>query len=155
MSIVVGVNSYIGLAEFKFWAQLRNFDLTQYEDIEINAGIIVASLDFLEPNYKFIGDVLDVDQALKLPTDEVSFLHVENAVAYTVLQYLQGNLFVDLDSLSNQEVLEEVDKLGPLQTTIKFRSGSETSYKKSTQKIDRLLNAFTKTNNFGLGIKRG
>jgi hypothetical protein len=155
MALILGTNAYIELASFKSWAALRNFDLASYSDPVIEAAIVIATLDFIEPNYKFLGEPLESDQPLKLPTDNVTISDIENPTAYTVLQYLEGNLFVDLTGVTNAELLEQTDKLGELSTTTKFREGSTRSYKKSTEKIDRLFNKFTSLSGFGLVIKRG
>ena len=155
MALLLGSNAYTTLAAFKAWALLRNFDISSYTDEVIEAGVVVSSLDFIEPNYTFKGTKSDAAQLMSLPTDDVALLDVENPTCYTVLQYLQGQLFVDPSDLSLAEVTSQTDKLGELSTSTTFREGSTLTYKKPTQKIDRLFGPYITSSNTGLEIRRG
>lgn len=155
MSIVLGGNAYTTLAAFKAWAALRDFDLAAYTDPVLEAAIIVSSLDFIEPNYQFIGNKATTTQTMSLPTTLVTIPDVENPVCYTVYQYIQGQLFINASELTNSEIVSVSSKLGPLTKSTAFRAGSRATYVKPTQKIDRLFNKFVTSSGFGLEIRRG
>ncbi len=155
MAIVLGGNAYTTLVAFKAWAALRDFDLSAYADLKIEAAIVVSSLDYIEPNYVFIGTKSTTTQLMSLPTTLVTIPDIENPVCYVVYQYLQGNLFIDAADITNAEIVSVSSKLGPLTKSTEFRAGSRATYVKPTQKIDRLFNKFVTSSGFGLVVRRG
>lgn len=155
MAITIGTNGYITAAEFRQWADARLYDHYGYNDLEVEAAIVRACLDFIEPNYTFIGEKVDKDQPMSLPTKDVEIAEVSSAVSQAVWQQLQGLLFVDGATVTGQEVLSESSKIGELSDSTTYAEGSRREYTYNTLQIDRLMKPYVIGSAGGIGLLRG
>lgn len=136
----VGINSYISVQDFKAWADLREYEYSNYLDSEISASTVRTAIDFLDPNYTFKGTKSDELQVMQLPTTEVSIANIQNAAAQAVWQDLKGFLFVAMESQSvNGQIASEDKKLGPLSKSVSYVEGTARTSEYSTSIIDNLL----------------
>lgn len=150
------MSAYATLEQFESWANARLLNHYDYNSLQIEAALLVASEDFIDVNYKFKGRKLDENQAMQLPTDQVVTADITNAVCQAAWMQLQGVLFVSDASLSEREVTSESSKLGDLSKSVTYREGSKRTYTESTTKIDRLLNPFVIGGAGGIGgVLRG
>lgn len=153
--ITLGTNGYITVDSFKQWANTRLYDYTSYNDLEVEAAIVIASTEFIDTTYQFKGEKLDKEQAMLLPTDEVAIADIENATAQAVWQQLRGLLFTPEQTTNEGEVLRKREKVGPIEEETEYREGSVRGYTYSTTKIDRLIAPYVIGNAGGLSILRG
>jgi hypothetical protein len=124
----VGVNSYISLADFKAWADLRAYDYSSYTDAQIEAATVVSAVDFIDPNYTFKGTKVSDTQPMDLPTSEVAIADILNGAAQAAWQQLQGLLFVKQSSSSNAGQIKKTSKkLGSLETSVEYVDGTTQS----------------------------
>lgn len=142
MAVIVGTNSYLTLAEFKAWADLRNKDYSAYTDTQIEAALVVSSLDYIDPNYVFKGDKVDGAQAMNLPTDKVSISDINAGASQAAWQALTDSLFISETANSAGQVTKQMDKLDVLETETEYAEFSAKSYKHDTTQIDRLLKPY-------------
>jgi len=143
MAITVGKNSYLTLTEFKAWADLRLRDYSSFTDAQIEAALVVSSLDFIDPNYKFKGDKLDDDQSMDLPTDKVAIADISSGAAQAAWQALNSQLFISPTANSSGQVTKQRDKLDALETETEYAENTAASYTHDTTQIDRLLGPYT------------
>jgi hypothetical protein len=137
-------NAYIDETYLDSYAALRAIDLSAYDTAAKEAAIITCTLDFIDVYYSFKGDILEDDQALSLPTDEVGInKDVQSACANGAILHLKGLLLVD-ESLSSQsgEVKSQQDKIDVLETRTEYIEGTSNNYKRDTPIIDRLLSKY-------------
>jgi len=153
--ITLGENGYITVEQFKTWCNARLIEFFAYNDLQIEAAIVVASVDFIDTNYTFKGCKLDEAQSMSLPTDDVAIADIQNAVAQAVWQQLRGLLFTPELTSNEGEVLRKREKVGPIEEETEYREGSVRSYTYSTTKIDRLIAPHVIGNAGGLSILRG
>lgn len=143
MAVIVGTNSYLTLAEFKAWADLRLKDYSAFSDAQIEAALVVGSVDFIDANYSFKGEILDESQPMKLPTDLVTIANISNGAAQAAWQALNDELFISPTANSAGKVIKQRDKLDVLESEIEFSEKSAAYYKHDTTQIDRLLKPYT------------
>lgn len=153
MAITVGTNSYLTLAEFKAWADLRVKDYSSFTDAKIEGALVVSSLDFIDPNYKFKGDKADEDQPMNLPTDCVEIADISNGAAQAAWQALNDQLFISPTSTSNGQVTKKRRRLDDLETETEYEQGTASTYAHDTTQIDRLLAPYT-VGNIGGNMSR-
>lgn len=142
MAIVVGENSYLTLVDFKAWADLRGKDYSAFTDPQIEAALVVSSVDYIDPNYKFKGDKVDEAQLMDLPTDEVAIADVANGAAQAAWQELNGELFISPTANSSGNVTLLRTKLDVLEKETEYSENSAAYYKHDTTQIDKLLKPF-------------
>lgn len=142
MAVTVGTNSYLTLADFKAWADLRLNDYSAFTDPQIEAALVVSSLDFIDPNYNFKGDKLDDAQAMDLPTDEVAIDDIANGAAQAAWQQLNGELFISPTANSSGSITMQRKKLDVLETEVEYSENSAAFYKHDTTQIDKLLKPY-------------
>ena len=151
----VGTNSYISLADFKAWADLRAYDYSSYTDAQIEAATVVSAVDYIDPTYKFKGVKLDDSQPMDLPTDEVAIADIENGAAQAAWQQLRGLLFVDDTTQSaGGEIKKEDKQIGTLQKSVEYIEGTAPTTTYNTAKIYDLLKPFLETGQSGFNILR-
>lgn len=153
--ITLGTDGYITALAFKSWADSRLYDYSEYNELEIEAAIRVACVDYIDTTYQFKGEKLDKSQVMLLPTDEVAIADIETAAAQAVWQQLRGLLFTPEQASNDGEVLRKREKVGPIEEETEYREGSVRGYTYSTTKIDRLIAPYVIGNAGGLSILRG
>lgn len=153
--ITLGENGYITVEQFKTWCNARLIEFFAYNDLQIEAAIVVSSVDFIDTNYTFKGCKVDKDQPMSLPTDEVAIADIKNAVAQAVWAQLQGLLFVADDAQLQREVVSESSKLGDLSESTTYAEGTSREYTYNTRKIDQLIKPYVISGSGGLGLLRG
>ena len=143
MAITVGTNTYLSLADFKAWADLRLKDYSAFSDAQIEAALVVGSVDFIDANYNFKGEQVDEAQPMKLPTDLVAIADISNGSAQAAWQALNSELFISPTANSDGKVIKQRDKLDVLETETEYSEKSAAYYKHDTTQIDRLLKPYT------------
>jgi len=151
----VGENSYISVADFKAWADLRGYDYTSYTDANIEAASVITAVDFIDPTYTFKGTIVDEAQKMQLPTDEVSIDDIQNGAAQAVWQDLKGFLFVAMESQDiNGQIASEDKSLGSLSKSVSYVEGTARTTKYSTNIISNLLRPYLSTASSGFNSLR-
>lgn len=153
--ITIGTNGYVTVDEYKAWADARQVNYFDYNDLQIEAAIIIACEDFIDANYTFIGDKVDKDQPMSLPTKDVAIANVTNPVCQVVSLQLTGKLFIDADANASGEVIAKREKVGQIEREFEYSEGSSKTYTNSTSRIDRLMKPFTIGGTGGIGLLRG
>lgn len=139
----VGVNSYISLADFKAWADLRAYDYSSYTDAQIEAATVISAVDFIDPNYTFKGTKLIDTQPMDLPTSEVAIADILNGAAQAAWQQLKGYLFVDQSTQSvNGKVTSESKSVGSLSKSVDYEEGTALSTTYNTTQITNFLKPY-------------
>jgi hypothetical protein len=139
----VGFNSYISLADFKAWADLRAYDYTSYTDAQIEAATVVSAVDFIDPNYTFKGTKVSDTQPMDLPTSEVAIADIANGAAQATWQQLKGFLFVDQSTQSvNGKVTSESKSVGSLSKSVDYEEGTALSTTYNTTQITNFLKPY-------------
>ena len=148
-------NALISVAEFKAFAADRGQDVSDYTDPNIEAAIVIASVNYIDTFYTFKGTALEADQAMQLPTDEVTINNKVKLACYeSALLHLLGRLFVD-PTLFTQTgpVVSESDSVGSLSTSRTYADGYERTNTYPTVIVDRLLQPYTISGGLGV-VKR-
>lgn len=143
MAVTVGTNSYLTLSEFKAWADLRGKDYSSFTDDQMNAALVVSSLDYIDPNYKFKGINIEDVQAMNLPTDEVAISDIANGASQAAWQALNDELLISPSANTLGQVTKQRDKLDVLETETEYQEGTAAFYTHDTTQIDRLLDPYT------------
>lgn len=139
----VGVNSYISLADFKAWADLRAYDYSSYTDAQIEAATVISAVDFIDPNYTFKGAKVSDTQSMDLPTSEVAIADILNGAAQATWQQLKGFLFVDQSTQSvNGKVTSESSSVGSLSESVEYEEGTALSTTYNTTQITNFLRPY-------------
>lgn len=142
MALTVGINTYLTLAEFKAWADLRSKDYGAYSDSLIESALVISSLDYIDLNYTFLGIKLDYSQPMSLPTDQVSISDISSGAAQAAWQALTDELFISNVAQSNGQVTKQRDKLDVLETETEYAEGTASSYTHNTTQIDLALKPY-------------
>lgn len=152
---VTGANSYASVAELDAYAEYR-IDTTQYaaySTAQKEAALVVASSDWLDGQHSFRSEPLTETQGLFFPTvdDELPDA-IKNAAMKAALLQLQDLLLVDLSTVSTSgEVESESKAVGPLSTSVSYRSGSSQRYSRILPKdLTNLLKPYLLAG--GLGV---
>lgn len=143
MAITVGTNSYLTIEEFKAWADLRGKDYSSFDDNQISAALVVSSLDYIDPNYKFKGVKLDDNQSMGLPTSEVAIADIAGGASQAAWQALNDELLISPSANTLGQVTKQRDKLDVLETETEYQEGTAAFYTHDTTQIDRLLDPYT------------
>ena len=142
MAITVGVNAYVSYAEYLAWAALRGYTVTATQ-AQVEAAIVIASLDYIDANHTFKGELVDEDQTMKLPTDEVTIAEIKPAANAATKMQLAGLLMVDTSTTSTTGVVESESKsVGTLSKSVTYKSGSSQTYKRIAPLVDALLRPY-------------
>lgn len=133
-------NSYISVAELDSWADDRGYDLSAYTTANKEAALITSTLDFLEVFYTFKGDPLETDQALQLPTDEVTInAKIKQAAAQAAYYQLQGTLLIDHTTSNTAEIKRLKEKVDVIEEETEYVEGTRNTYRVKTPTIDKIL----------------
>lgn len=152
MAVTVGTNGYITVTDFKAWADSRGY--TYGADELVEAAIVVASVDFIDTNYKFRGDPLSPTQEMQLPTNEVAIEDIQNAAAQAAYLQLIGRLFVDPANLGQGgQITSESKKLGTLSTSTSYAEGYQYTTLYPTISIDNLMKKYIVSAGMGTLIR--
>jgi len=144
MALTLGTNCYIELDAFKAWCDLRNYNYADYDDAVIESAIVIASIDYLDVEYTFIGTAVSTTQQMQLPTDLVTIASIENAAAQAAWQQLNNLLFVDQAQKSiNGQVKMVRKKLDTLETETEYEENTQLNSKHDTSKISASLRKYT------------
>lgn len=142
MAITVGVNAYVTYAEYVAWATLRGYTVTATQP-EVEAAIVIASLDYIDAGHSFLGDPVSDSQAMKLPTDQVTIAQIKPAANAATDMQLKGLLMVDPSATSTNGVIESESKsVGPLSKSVTYKSGTSQTYKRIVPLVDALLRPY-------------
>lgn len=145
-------NGYITAAELDAWASERGIDLSDYDNDDKEAAIVASTLDYLEVFYTFKGDPVDEDQALQLPTDEVTVnAKIKQASAQAAYYQLQGLLQVDHATSNDAEIKRLREKIDVIEEETEYVEGTRITYKVRTPIIDRLLKPYIVAGSGGFG----
>lgn len=150
MAIQLGTNAYVDAATFNTWAGDRNIDLSSFTASQIDAAIIVASIDFIDSYYDFKGVALSDSQAMQLPTDEVAIADIEQAACHAVNQQLKGKLFKEYDA--EGVVISKSIEAG-VKSSKKYAAPVYNKF--PTDTIDRLLSPYLLASGGMGGLYRG
>lgn len=142
MAITVGTNSYLTIEEFKAWADLRGKDYSSFADDQINAALVVSSLDYIDPNYKFNGVKLGNNQSMNLPTSEVAIADIAGGASQAAWQALNDELLISPSANTLGQVTKQRDKLDVLETETEYQEGTAAFYTHDTTQIDKLLDPY-------------
>lgn len=154
MAITLGVNAYTTVTDFRTWADLRNHDHYGFIDSEVEAAIVVASVDFIDTTYTFRGTALESDQSMQLPTNFVSVADVNNAACQAVWQHLNGLLYVTQTAdMASGEIKRVKSKLDALEKETEYQESTARGLTHNTAQIDRLIKPFVV--NSGMAVLRG
>lgn len=154
----VDAQAYIDAAYLDQYASLRGEDLTAYDEAQKEAAIYIATNDYIDVMYSFIGDKINAEQALSLPTSEVDLTvtatlkAVQEANANGAILQLKGKLLVNPeDNTSSGTVKAESSKLDVIEESFEYFEGSRREVRYPTPIIDRLLSPFT--GGYGVQLK--
>jgi hypothetical protein len=142
MAITVGVNAYVTYAEYLAWAALRGYTVTATQP-QVEAAIVIASLDYIDAGHSFLGDPVSDSQSMKLPTDQVTIAQIKPAANAATDMQIKGLLMVDTSTTSTSGTVESESKsVGPLSKSVTYKSGSAQTYKRIAPLVDSLLRPF-------------
>lgn len=145
-------NGYISVAYLDTWADERGIDLSAYDSDAKEAAIVTSCLDYMEVFYTFKGDPLEEDQALQLPTDEVTInAKIKQASAQAAYYQLQGTLIIDHATSNTAEVKRLREKVDVIEQETEYVEGTRNTYKVNTPIIDRLLKPYLVVGSGGFG----
>ena len=142
MSVTVGTNSYLTVAEFKAQADSLARDYSGYADAQIEAALIESSLYYIDVTYTFKGTKVSDTQPMSLPTDEVAIADISKGAFQAAWQSLTGTLFINPSEAGKSNVIKERKKLGTLETETVYSEGSTTGYIYDTTRIELLLKPY-------------
>lgn len=155
MTVIVGTNSYLTLAEFKSQADDLGRDYSSYTDAQIEAALIESSLFYIDPVYKFKGSKLDSAQEMDLPTTEVAISDIAKGAFQAAWQAVTGTLFVIQSPEFNGEVIKERKKLATLEKEVEYRAGSTPTVFYDTSRIGMLLRPYLVQQSGGFMASKG
>lgn len=149
---ITGANALISVAEFDAFAADRGIPNYTYLASDKESAIVVATVDFINTDFKFIGEPLKTIQGLQIPTQHVGVeQNIKLACYHAALLHLKNRLFVDpLDFEVSGQIVAERSKLDVLEEEKTYKPGSNYTNKYPTPQIDKLLQPYT-TNYGGLG----
>ncbi len=125
--------SYITTEYLQTYCAERNIDLSAYDSAMLDASIVLAA-DFFDIYYTFAPTL---DTYNPLPD------MLKRASAEAAIMALRGQLFVDLDSVSNGLVESESKSLdGVGSKSVSYASGSVSAYKRSSPVVDALVRPY-------------
>ncbi|HAD31529.1 MAG: hypothetical protein CL578_22410 [Alteromonadaceae bacterium] len=148
-------NALISAEEFQAFASDRGEDISAFDETAQQAAIVVASVNYIDTFYTFKGDALEADQAMQLPTNEVSINNKIKLACYeAALLQLKNRLFVNPTELTSAgPVSSKSDSVGSLSTSRTYAEGYERTSTYPTVMIDRLLQPYTLAQGMGT-VKR-
>ena len=133
--------AYIEVAFLRDYAATVGYDVTTKTDPELQVIISRVTLGYIDVEYTFKGEPLNENQALKLPTDEVTINDkIRRAVADACIVALKGALFPEP---SNDALIKKTRrKLADLETETEYTSGIDNNDASPTPVTDSLLQPY-------------
>lgn len=122
----IGANVYADIDDLEDHAELRNVDISAFSFQQKEAALFIAAQDWVDGLHSFKGELVEPDQSMKLPTNEVSINNdIVTANCMTAMQQLTGLLFVEATANSNLgEIKMTRSKLDKLEKEIEYTEGS-------------------------------
>ena len=125
-------NCYADLTDFDSYADLRNIDVSSYNDAQKEGALYIAANDFIDGMHTFKGNPLSDNQGMKLYTSAVSYDDASKDIisvnCETALMQLQGALFVEVTSASALgDIKSTSSKLDVLEKSTEYVEGTAIS----------------------------
>lgn len=127
---VLRANAYVTVEEFRAYQADRGNDVSAHTDPVVQAAIIKAT-DYLDGRYRYIGVQLHDDQGTQFPRliDRHKTTEIPDAIKRAsfslALRVLSGvELSPDPTFNAGGQVVEQSNKVGPLETTVKFAAST-------------------------------
>lgn len=150
MTLNVPTDSYVSLEEANGYHQLRaSFDEWNELDDEQKARRLVSASDFLDHNYRFVGEKVDPTQIRQFPRQENS---QESSEIPLQVKYAVCELALQSDLNQNPEQKMASVKVGPISVNYENQatiSGSSNRFEYVKTLLSRFLNS-SSTNNVSL-----
>ncbi|EQA13075.1 hypothetical protein Q7301_10895 [Glaesserella parasuis] len=150
MTLNVPTDSYVSLEEANGYHQLRaSFDVWNELDDEQKARRLVSASDFLDHNYRFVGEKADPTQIRQFPRQESS---QESSEIPLQVKYAVCELALQSDLNQNTEQKMASVKVGPVSVNYENQaviSGSSNRFEYVKTLLSRFLNS-SSTNNVSL-----
>jgi len=138
---------YITSAAYTTYADDRGITIVT---ATLDADIILAT-DFIDTYYSFKGELVDEEQARKLPTDLVTVADISKAALKAVELQQVGRLTLDATTLAGGLISSESKNLeGVGGKTTSYFKGSHVTFKPRVPELDLLIKPFLAYNNLGL-----
>lgn len=145
---VENANAYISVAYFRSYHSDRGTDTSEWEDAAVQSAIIVAT-DYADNKNSYKGVAVAENQTTVFPTSCFVGIpsNLKKAIAeYTLLQLkaVDANSSLAPNPDINQDgrsISEESEKIGPIETTVKYAVGAPVLFKEYPF-ADRLLLQF-------------
>lgn len=142
-------NAYIDVQFLRDYCLIVGYDVTAKTDPELEPVISRVTLAYIDVEYSFAGTVLNTDQALKLPTDEVLINDkIRRAVADACIVALKGSLFPEPSN--DAKIKKTRTKLDVIEEEIEYTSGIDNNDGSPTPVTDSLLLPYLATNSSGV-----
>lgn len=138
---LASATAYHGVQFLRDYAATVGYDVTGKTDPELEVIISRVTLGYVDVEYTFKGEPLKPEQALKLPTDEVTINDkIRRAVADACIVALKGALFPDP---SNDALIKRTrKKIAELETETEYTSGIDNNDASPTPVTDSLLQPY-------------
>ncbi|AMW17143.1 DnaT-like ssDNA-binding protein [Glaesserella parasuis] len=150
MTLNVPTDSYVSLEEANGYHQLRaSFEAWNELDDEQKARRLVSASDFLDHNYRFVGEKADPTQIRQFPRQESS---QESSEIPLQVKYAVCELALQSDLNQNTEQKMASVKVGPVSVNYENQaviSGSSNRFEYVKTLLSRFLNS-SSTNNVSL-----
>ncbi|MDD2156351.1 hypothetical protein Q7Y60_08670 [Glaesserella parasuis] len=150
MTLNVPTDSYVSLEEANSYHQLRaSFEAWNELDDEQKARRLVSASDFLDHNYRFVGEKADPTQIRQFPRQESS---QESSEIPLQVKYAVCELALQSDLNQNTEQKMASVKVGPVSVNYENQaviSGSSNRFEYVKTLLSRFLNS-SSTNNVSL-----
>ncbi|MCT8831142.1 DnaT-like ssDNA-binding protein [Glaesserella parasuis] len=150
MTLNVPTDSYVSLEEANGYHQLRaSFEAWNELDDEQKARRLVSASDFLDHNYRFVGEKVDPTQIRQFPRQENS---QESSEIPLQVKYAVCELALQSDLNQNTEQKMASVKVGPVSVNYENQaviSGSSNRFEYVKTLLSRFLNS-SSTNNVSL-----
>lgn len=150
MTLNVPTDSYVSLEEANGYHQLRaSFEAWNELDDEQKARRLVSASDFLDHNYRFVGEKVDPTQIRQFPRQESS---QESSEIPLQVKYAVCELALQSDLNQNTEQKMASVKVGPVSVNYENQaviSGSSNRFEYVKTLLSRFLNS-SSTNNVSL-----
>lgn len=142
--------AYIDTAYLDQYATLRGEDISTFTDQQKEAAIFLCANDYIDVMYSFLGNKLNAEQGLSLPTDEVDLtvtaVHrdIQEANANGAILHLKGRLFVNpIDNENSGVIKSQSSKVDVIEESFEYFEGTKREVRYPTPIIDRLLSPYT------------
>lgn len=139
MAITIGVNAYVTAEQYEAYADERGIIS---DPVNLDSDII-KSADYIDTYYNFKGELVDPEQPMKLPTDQVTIAQIKKAALKAIEMQQAGLLTLDLASVAAGQIKRVMEKVDVLETETEYVEGSQQAFKRKAPELDMLLRPFT------------